>query len=132
MLVAVGAVALFVSLLFLLPPRDDGLDWIRKYTKREHREFDEERSFAAGNPGRKVQSVSFEFDKLPEGIIQEIRNRAPELTLDDKGGLLYARLSDGRIIVVQRHRNKITVERASELNWMERQWASFKRMLGFS
>ena len=29
-LVAVGALALFAGLLSLLPPRDDGLDWLRE------------------------------------------------------------------------------------------------------
>jgi hypothetical protein len=132
LLVVLGAVALLASLLFLLPPRDDGLNWVRKYHAKEHRDLDVERSFAVGNPGRKIHSLSFEFEKIPEAIIQEIRNRSPDLTLDDKGGLLYARLSDGRIIIVERHRQRITVERASDLNWFERQWAGFKRIVGLS
>jgi hypothetical protein len=35
LLVAVGAVALLAGLLFLLPSRDDGLDWVRKFGGKE-------------------------------------------------------------------------------------------------
>jgi hypothetical protein len=72
-LVVVGAVALFAALLFLLPPRDDGFDWIRKYGPKETASYPFVAASNRVERGGKV--IEFRFAKFPKQFLRELSNR---------------------------------------------------------
>ena len=120
MLVAVGAVALFVSLLFLLPPRNDRLDWMRKYggveTSRSHQLV-----------GADLQVTQFSFEKLPSGIEEEVRARVTRFDIDNKGEFA-GDTNMGVSLFFSRKQKRVFFTR--QQTWIERQWTQLKRQLG--
>ena len=111
--------------IFLLPARDDGLNWIRKYI-----ETVEPIHLNYWNPAISPQKLereycgyrhSFAFKRLPSNSIREIYQWWPKTEY-----LLIreVRLRGGKHILV--------IERYERRPWLERQWGAVKRMFGFS
>jgi hypothetical protein len=82
-LVAFGAVVLVSALFILLPPRDDGLDWIRSYGGRERREPDSI-WFGSGQPIKDV-TVVFYFESEPSKLLSKLKSlSADEFLFEDQ------------------------------------------------
>ena len=78
-LVAVGAVALVAGLIFLLPPRDDGLDWIRKYEGKETRRE------STSPTGLSSIEITFQFDQIPKPLLDTLDRKRRDSVLMKQG-----------------------------------------------
>jgi hypothetical protein len=125
--VVLGAVALLVGLLSLLPPRDDGLDWIRKYGGIE---TVEPIHLNYWNPAISPRNLdedfrgyrhSFRFRVISSKSIRELNRR------------LTKELSPTVHVMKIDHRRAETlvIERYEPRPWIERQWILVERTLGF-
>jgi hypothetical protein len=109
-LVVVGAVALTASMFFLLPPPDDGLDWIRRYGGSEVREASD--PIVGGLHEWNVRLVwhTFSFDRIPSQLIADIQQR---------------NVSDATILVDSEARS-VVVNRVQPMYWWEVQWEKLR------
>jgi hypothetical protein len=126
--VVVAAVALFASLLFLLPPRDDGLDWIRKYGGKEtvQRAWSVYEPRSVGMEGwwridrRDIPAYynhTFQFRQLTADQIDTIinHNNIPEIVL--------TRVDQSSVVVA--------FQRKWQPSWFEDRWSDLKDWLGW-
>jgi hypothetical protein len=119
-LVVVAAVALFASLLFPLPPRDDGLDWIRKYGGKEIVRYNGEVDVNRGRPPETtLKWLEFKFDRIPRALLAEIQHRSEKQAHDDRATVIV-QAKERTIVVIQYHRP----------NWLQRKWRYIRLMLG--
>jgi hypothetical protein len=121
-LVVVGALTLLAGLLFLLPPRGDGLDWVRKYGGTESRY---KLTGRLNNPDGLI--LDFRFQELPEPLLTEARSR---LTWGKLVRPMSTAMIGSEAITVDWRLNTISLTRFDDRPWIERQWSAFKRLLG--
>jgi hypothetical protein len=126
---AVGGVALLAGVLFLLPPRDDGLDWIRKYSETV---TTEELQMPVVGPDRVRRGVlvSFSFKQVPQGFEEDLRRRLVWRHTDDAGALSGILPGDWQVLFA-RHSNQIHLTHFPRKSWFVNQWTLFKLRLGF-
>jgi hypothetical protein len=118
-LVAVGAFV-FVAVLFFLPPRDDGLDWVRKYGGQEEHRVEMDVSKVPGRPDDAVIDwTEFDFSKIPEALIQEISKRK-------------SRSSDTkRLVWVDQVNQSVLILDFRRRTWLEKHWFGIKQSFGW-
>lgn len=113
LLAVIGAVVLLASLLLLLPVREDGLDWVRKYGGTEQSvDLDFETK-----GGSAVRSVTFTFAAPPAGLEQEARIHVSSYDWD-QGHRFTSETKDGWTLSFSGEGRELTFVR--ELNWFER------------
>jgi hypothetical protein len=122
LVLVLGAVGFFAALLFLLPPRDDGLNWVRKYggveTSKGHQ-------FVGAN----LQVNAFTFEELPSGLEDEARAHVTRFHLDNKGEFA-GDTNIGVWLFFSTKQKRVLFTR--EQTWIERQWTQLRRQLGWT
>jgi hypothetical protein len=127
LLVAVGAVALLAGLLFLLPPRDDGFDWIRKYGLRRQ-ELRINEPGANGAPG---ETRAFLFNEAHPGFEGELRRRLVWSSKAKDNPWVIGMLPGGWHVSYRRNSDQVNFFRFKTPNWFEIQLSKMKRTFGF-
>jgi hypothetical protein len=122
--IVLAAVGLLALLFALLPPRDDGLDWIRAYGGKEQHWTRPE-----VEPGSYWTSYQFLFDQEPPGLESELISRAKSVETQSPG-LLGATLRDGWRVSFNAKEGVLFIDRYVQPNWFDRQWNSLKRFIG--
>jgi len=126
-LVAVGAVALLAALLFLLPPRDDGLDWARKYGGKERTI----RLTTADTTGKVDMRVTlFNFDSIPKGFEAELRGRFVRYDVDHDGEMA-GDTREGQSLYYSRSMRRLYYTHETESSWLARKWREFRKKVGW-
>jgi hypothetical protein len=128
-LVAVGAIALFASMFFLLPPRDDGPEWIRKYGGRE--------SFAGtlvtpinlDGDVMRSDSYQFEFATIPKELEIEVMRKLLLVHSRSKSQLAGS-LQDGSYIRLDRAAGRVHLDIPHQPPWLQVQWSLIRMRLG--
>jgi hypothetical protein len=121
-LVGLGVVALVAGLIFLLPPRDDGLDWIRAYGPVE-----KVQRMAIWQSGRGVAGSmefdqhDFQFDRIPQEVIAKLKEEPFD----------RSDLPSRALVEVDVKSGTVTINRIRRPNWIERQWSALLRRLGW-
>jgi hypothetical protein len=119
-LVAVGAVALFAGLLFLLPPRDDGLNWIRKYGPRESVspfEWGVDTSSIHADPSMNIHT--FQFTQIPREVEDLVRQKDRAV----KG-------SEPELLSIDREMNEVSYVVRKGPSWLAERWQTVKAIFG--
>jgi hypothetical protein len=122
LLVAVGAVALFAGLVLLLPPRDDGLDWVRKYG------VSEKSGRGIGVKGQIVWLCHFNWDVLPVGLDKEVRNRVAPFIPKDTGNY-SGKTHHGWKVLFSRSTKQMFATR--EASWLEQRLKDVRTWVGW-
>ena len=121
-LVAIGGALLLAGLLFLLPPRDDGLDWVRKYKLEQN----SGRSISA--TGQELYFSQFSFAEVPAGLEEEVRSRIVRFDIRDGGN--YAGSTDNRYHLYFSRENRVMFA-TTEPSWIEQKWIEVKAKIGW-
>ena len=128
LLVAFGAVALFAGPLFLLPSRDDGLDWIRKYGLAAQGEITVSEPGANGAPGVTRQ---FTFAQIPHEFESDLRRRMVWSSRAKNSPLVVGMLPGGWHVSYPRNSTQVHLFRFDSPNWFQKQLAALKRRFGY-
>lgn len=127
------AAALVVVAALQFAPKDDGLDWIRKYGGSETV------MMAQLNETTEVYHHSFTFKDVPLGLVREIkawRTAHPQIRHGSlETGIISIAYRDERpssANPVQAANEPVFVSRIIQLSWLERQWRALSVKFGWS
>ena len=127
-MVAVGAVALLAGLLFLggllflPPPRDDGLDWVRKFKPRQTQDD------AIGTKGERIDFRVFTFKSVPPELLEAVRRRIGRYDINSNGNYSGS-TKDGFHVYFSSKAKLLFATR--EPSWLEQRWMDVKAKLGW-